>query len=217
MAVFEMKKIVNIILIIIMSFYCVGCSKLNNSNKEIVPQASQVKSICELATMKCYYHNVAKYKENDASGALWWKKDRNFWIEYTGIVTLGVDVSLVNIEVDDETVEITIPPAKVLSCEVDAETLNENSFVVSKNSAKVEAEHQTEAFKQAQAEIQQKANNDTVLLANAQKRAQKLLEDYINNIGICTGKDYKIKWIYIEEAEKLNNVDINESLQMIEQ
>lgn len=211
-----MKKIISIIIITIMCFCCVACSKSDNSNKEIVPQVAQMQSICELATMKCYYHNVAKYKESDASGALWWKKDRNFWVEYTGIVTIGIDASLVNIEVNDETVIITIPSAKVLSCEVDAETLTENSFIVEKKSAKVEAEHQTEAFKQAQTEIQQKASSDTALLANAQQRVQKLLEDYVNTIEDCIGKDYKIKWVYMEDNEKVHNVNANENLQIVE-
>ena len=39
---------------------------------------------------------------------------------------------------------------------VDEETLNENSFVMAKNSAKIETEHQTQAFKNAQSEMQKK-------------------------------------------------------------
>lgn len=41
--------------------------------KEVVPQVSQMKSICELATIDRYYHNVAKYSEDDATGVLWLK------------------------------------------------------------------------------------------------------------------------------------------------
>lgn len=44
-----------------------------NAKKEVVPQVSQMKSICELATIDCYYHNVAKYSEDDATGVLWLK------------------------------------------------------------------------------------------------------------------------------------------------
>ncbi|MEI3228995.1 MAG: DUF4230 domain-containing protein [Lachnospiraceae bacterium] len=67
-----------------------ACAKTTEPKQEIVPQASQMKAICELATMKCYYHNVAKYTREDAAGILWWKKDRRFWIEYDGIVTMGM-------------------------------------------------------------------------------------------------------------------------------
>ena len=175
--------------------------------KEITPQASQMKSICELATMDCYYHNVAKYSKEDASGALWWKKDRKFWVEYAGVVTIGIDTTLVNIEVNDDNVTITIPPAKVLGCKVDEATLNDDSFIIAKESAKVEAQHQTEAYKEAQSKMQEEASSDTVLLASAQQRAQKLLEDYVNNIGNCVGKTYKIEWIYLDNAEKLQNTN----------
>lgn len=202
-----MKKVSALMLVVIMCFSCISCSKTDNSKIEIAPQASQMKSICELATMDCYYHNVAKYSEEDASGALWWKKDRKFWVEYAGIVTIGIDTSLVNIEVNGEMVTITIPPAKVLGCKVDETTLTKDSFIIAKNSAKVEAEHQTEAFKQAQAEMQIEASNDTVLLASAQQRAQKLLEDYVNNIGSCVGKTYQMKWVYLDGAEVLSNLD----------
>ena len=185
----------------------------NDPVQEMTPQASQMKSICELATMDCYYHNVAKYMEEDASGVLLWKKDRKFWVEYAGIVKIGIDTSLVNIEVDGEKVTITIPPAKVLSCKVDETTLTEDSFIIAKNSAAVEAEHQTAAFKEAQAKMQEEASSDTVLLASAQQRAQKLLEDYVNNIGNCVGKTYEIKWVYLDNAESLNHLDTEESIQ----
>ena len=55
--------------------------------------------------------------------------------------------------------------------------------------------------------MQEEASSDTVLLASAQQRAQKLLEDYVNNIGNCIGKTYKIEWIYLENAEKLQSTD----------
>lgn len=201
-----MKKIISIMLGFVMCLSFVACSNSDNSNKDISPQASQMKSICELATMQCYYHNVAKYMDDDVSGTLWWKKDRKFWVEYSGVVTVGIDTSLVNIEVAGENVTITIPPATVLGSKVDETTLTKDSFIVAKDSAKVEAEHQTEAFKDAQVKMQEDASNDIVLLANAQQRAQKLLEDYVTNIGNCVGKNYQIKWVYLEGAKELQNL-----------
>ena len=63
-----MKKRISFILVVIMCLALAACSnsRPDDSVKEIAPQASQMKSICELATMKCYYHNVAKYFEEDA-------------------------------------------------------------------------------------------------------------------------------------------------------
>ena len=194
-----MKKTILLILAMVMVF-CSSCKNTKNSGKTIEPEETQMKSICELATMDCYYHNVAKYMEEDAEGILWWKKDKNFWIEYAGVVTIGINASLVSIEVSDDRVTITMPPAKVLGCKVDETTLSEDSFIIAKNSAKIDAQTQTEAFKDAQKKMEETASADTALLANAQQRAQKLLEDYVNNIGNSIGKQYKIKWVYVEDT-----------------
>ena len=43
------------------------------------------------------------------------EKDKNFWISYDGIVTLGIDSSKLDVKVDGENVKIHIPEAKVLS------------------------------------------------------------------------------------------------------
>ena len=207
-----MKKYLSVILIIMICFSSVSCAK---EIKNIALETSQMKSICELAVMECYYHNVAKYKEENATGILWWEKDRHFWMEYAGVVTIGVDTSLMNIEVKDENVTITIPPAKVLGCKVDETTLTEDSFIVAQNSAKVEAEHQTEAFKSAKDKLESEAKSNFTLLAAAQQRVQKLLEDYVTNIGNSVGKTYKIKWIYLEGAEELNKADVEPSASAI--
>ena len=207
-----MKKYLSVILIIMMCFSSMSCAK---EIKNIAPETSQMKSICELAVMECYYHNVTKYKEENATGILWWEKDRHFWMEYAGVVTIGVDTSLMNIEVKDENVTITIPPAKVLGCKVDETTLTEDSFIVAQNSAKVEAEHQTEAFKSAKDKLESEAKSNFTLLAAAQQRVQKLLEDYVTNIGNSVGKTYKIKWIYLEGAEELNKTDTEPSASAI--
>lgn len=207
-----MKKIISLVLIVAMSLFIVACSDSGSDEKqEVKPQATQMRSICELATMQCYYHNVAKYYEKDADGILWWMKDRKFWVEYSGIVTIGIDTSLVTMKIDGDEVTITIPPAKVFGCKVDESTLTTDSFIVAQDSAPVEAKHQTEAFKQAQAKMCEAAENDTVLLSNAQERAKKLLEDYVTNIGNSIGKTYNITWVYIKDDADSDKTDSNES------
>lgn len=178
---------------------CCACRK---EDVQIQPQEAQMRSICELATLECYYHNVAKYKEEDAEGILLWKKDKHFWMEYEGVVTLGIDASLVTIDVNETDVSITIPKARILDCKVNEESLTPESIIVAKKSADVKAEDQMLAFAEAQGKMQETAAADTTLLANAQQRAQKLLEDYVNNIGNVTGQQYNIKWIYVDETGK---------------
>lgn len=176
---------------------CTACKSKDTASMEIQP--TQMKSICELATMDCYYHTVAKYDEKDAAGVLLWKKDKRFWIEYSGVATIGIDVSQVQIDVKDDQVTIAIPPAKVMDCRVDETSLTEDSYIVDKDSASVKAADQIQAFAETQRYIWETAEKDTVTLFNAQQRAQILLEDYVKNIGKVTGKQYTIEWIYLEE------------------
>lgn len=190
------KKIISIVLAAVMCMTCISCGQKEQKTVE-EPKVSQVKAICELAVMDCYYHNVAKYFEEDASGIWLWKKDKKFWIEYSGVVRIGIDASLVQMEVKDKQVEITMPKARVMNCTVDAATLNTDSFIVSSDSAKVEAEDQTKAFREAQKKMEEEASGDSALLAAAQQRAQNLLEEYVKNVGSVTGTEYTITWKYI--------------------
>ena len=173
------------------------------------PETSQMKAICELAVMDCYYHNVAKFKEEDAAGILFRQKDKHFWIEYSGVVSLGIDASQVALEVDDTLVTITIPEAKVLRCQVDSNELSEDSYIVAKDSARISAEDEVAAFAQAQADLEETAASDTALLSSAQQRAQDLLEEYVQNIGEAVGKDYTIQWVYLDSADSAPQPEIN--------
>ncbi|MEQ2563990.1 DUF4230 domain-containing protein [Ventrimonas sp. CLA-AP-H27] len=194
-----MKKIVSVILALVMAFMCASCAApAEEEPLNMEPQVSQMKAICELAVMDCYYHNVAKFTEEDAQGMLWWKKDKHFWIEYSGVVKLGIDVSLVTVEIEDTKVTITLPEAKVLGCKVDSASLTKDSFIVDKDSADIEAEDEVKAFEVAQSKLEETASSDKALLAGAQQRAQDLLDGYISNIGTAVGKDYSIKWIYVD-------------------
>lgn len=195
-----MKKLMCILISAVLTLSLAACSDTEPAPVDMEPKTSQMKAICELAVMDCYYHNVAKYELKDAEGFLWWTKDKNFWIEYSGVVTLGVDVSRVTVEVDGTKVTISIPAAEVLSCTVDSSSLTEDSYIVAKDSAAIEAEDEIEAFSVAQADLEATASQDTALLASAQQQAQQLLEDYITNIGKATGKSYSIEWIYLDES-----------------
>ena len=199
-----MKKLMCILISAVLTLSLAACSDTEPAPVDMEPKTSQMKAICELAVMDCYYHNVAKYELKDAEGFLWWTKDKNFWIEYSGVVTLGVDVSRVTLEVDGTKVTISIPAAEVLSCTVDSSSLTEDSYIVAKDSAAIEAEDEIAAFSVAQADLEATASQDTALLASAQQQAQQLLEDYITNIGKATGKSYSIEWIYLDE----NNVPV---------
>ena len=195
----KIKRLNLIIFTVVVIAFLTSCQTSEESVQVANPEISQMKSISELAVMECYYHNVAKYKEEDAQGILLWKKDKHFWIEYSGIVKIGIDSSKLKIEVIENSVTISLPEAKVLDKKVDNLSLTKDSFIVDEDSADISGEDEIKAFSEAQDKMVEAASNDKVLLASAQLRVQKLLEKYINNIGDELGVVYSIDWIYLED------------------
>ena len=201
-----MKKIVSIFLVIITLLSITACSK---DKADVKPELTQMRAICELATLECYYHNVAKFYEE---GKNWWDKDKHFWIEYDGVVRIGVDTSLISITIDEnDNVTITIPQAKVLDCTVNSETLTKDSYIVDSKSAKITAEDETAAMQQAKEKMLETAKADNTLLLNAQDRAKELLENYVDNIGTCVGKQYNIIWKDATETKNEVSEEISEN------
>ena len=211
-----MKKIINAILIGALSVSLCACGNKESqpetqvsqhtensetetkSNAEpILPDLGQIRSICNLATMECYYHNVAKSVKEKGSGiAHWGEKDRIFWIEYTGIAKVGINMAEVAMEVNGENVTVVLPQATLISCGI--EEIDESSFVYSKDSSwnknPVSAEDQTAAVNQAQEDMKANVENDAALLASARDRAKKLIENYIEKLGEASGVEYTITW-----------------------
>lgn len=201
-----MKKFISVLLVIIALLPISACG---TEKTEVKPELSQMRAICELATLECYYHNVAKFNE---PGKNWWDKDKHFWIEYDGIVRIGIDASLITISIDENnTVTITIPDAKVLDCTVNSKSLSDDSYIVDVKSAKITAEDETNAMAQAESKMLETAKADNALLISAKERAKELLENYVNNIGVCVGKQYNIVWIEITDSTNTTNQVITES------
>lgn len=196
-----MKRIISILLMLVSVLSLCACGKSSISAAPEEPEITQMRTICELATMDCYYHNVAKYYEKDAEKGFlgFGKKDKKFWVEYSGEVTIGLDAALVALQVSENQVTITIPPAKVLGAKVYSDSLTADSYIIDKDSADITAEDQTRVFENAQADMLEQASNDYLLLSNAQQRAQMLLEDYVTNIGNAIGVTYQINWIYLDD------------------
>lgn len=187
-----MKK--NLLVLVVTALLLLSGCGTAAQKPALQPEASQMQAICELSVMECYYHNVAKFYDEDAERFLFWTKDKEFWIEYSGIVRLGIDVNQVTIAIDGDNVTVTLPEAEVLNCEVDPNSLSEDSYIVAKDSAKITADDQTEAFAAAQEDMKKSAAADTTLLTMARDRSRQLLEEYIQNVSEAAGHSYTITW-----------------------
>ena len=208
-----MRKYRIIMILCVMSLFLVACTNKNDKTKVkmeetqemetaavLEPDLAQIRSICDLATLECYYHNVAK-SEKPAGTGIWHfgEKDRQFWIEYTGTVKLGIDMSKVQMKVNGTDVTVTIPEAEVQQVNVDDDSYNSDSYIFSEdgiNKNEITAEDATGAVENARNEMIKTAEENTALLVNAQERAKKMIENYIMQLGETTGTEYQITWKY---------------------
>lgn len=169
------------------------------------PSLDQIKSICELATLKCSYQNIAKSIKKPGTGLTHiFEKERAFWIEYQGTVEISFDIGRIKMETNGTEIKITLPEPK-LATNVIPESLVEDSFIIApdqffqKNSITVQ--DQKEAVLQAQDEMIEQIREHTTLIRSAEKQAQELIENYIQQIGKLTGVEYRITWD-MESASK---------------
>ena len=171
---------------------------LTGCGKEIqTADFSGVTSVCELATLKCYYHNVAK-AETEASGifAKWLKTGyKKIWTDYSGIIEDGIDISQVTVSEPDKNgvVTVTMPDAQVLNVDVDEDSLGtpltDTGFLTS-----VTTEEKTTTLAGAQEAMEQQAKENTEMLSQAKARAKTLIEEYIKNVGESIGEEYTVEW-----------------------
>ncbi len=193
-----MKKL-SLLLVLICFIFC-GCSKPVEAPVVKTPELEQIRSICNLATLECYYHNVAKSTKEAGTGISgWFEKERKFWIEYTGIAKIGIDMSDVNMTIEGQTVTITLPEAKLLDIDINQDSLSKNSYISdgdSKlNSNKITAEDQTKAINDAQEEMSKSVMSNKSLLLTAQSRAKDLIENYIKRLGELSNIEYSLVWV----------------------
>ncbi|MDE7434749.1 MAG: DUF4230 domain-containing protein [Lachnospiraceae bacterium] len=197
------KRLFSVVLAAVFALSLIGCNEKGNQGQSdrdpVNLNLTQMQSVCELATLECYYHNTAKLESEKE--VLWWSTSKKLWIEYSGTVKVGIDISKLDMHVKDNIVTIAMPDAKILSCQIDDSSLSEDSFYSETRglgSGKVDAEDQTRAFQAAQEGMLATVQEDELLLHQAKVRAQTLLEKYVKYIGDAIGIEYEIHWKTIE-------------------
>lgn len=68
-------------------------------------------------------------------------------------------------------------------CKVDSTSLDENAYIVDKDSATITAEDSKAILTQAQQDLQAEATDYKPLLTLAQQQAQQLMEDYVKTLS----------------------------------
>lgn len=162
-------------------------------------ETSEVKKICELATLKCYYHNVTEY-EKDPDGLFKYGIAqygyKKIWMEYDGIVEVGIDVGKVEVKEPDnsEVVRIYVPDAKILSVDADKDSMS-TPIIKTGWLTKVTATEKAKAFSMAQESMRKSAEEDSTIFSQAYDNARELLKQYVVRVGEQLGKKYTVEWI----------------------
>ena len=188
----KIKKLISAVLAALTVFSLSACGTQETEEVDF----SGISSVCELATLKCYYHNVAR-AESEASGLLsiFGVGYKKIWVEYSGIVEFGIDVSKVTVSQPDENnvVTIAVPDAEVLSVDIDEDSISE-PLVESGFLTTVTTEEETATLASAQDDMEETAAANTQLLEQAKERAKELIEGYVKNIGELIGEEYTVQW-----------------------
>ena len=214
------KTSISVFLFIILSIgLLTACGTMKGINTDVQPELSQIQAICNLSTLECYYHTVGSIKKNktdDKQVIDFLKKDRTVWIEYTGIAKIGIDMSKVKMEVNGDSIQITIPDAELLSIAVDEGSFNEDSFYISEDDWLVKntvtADLQSQAIDNGQSEIMVNVLSNRSIMNNARIRAQRLIKKYIDEIGEVAGIKYNITWKY-EDGTISSNIPETEEVE----
>ena len=190
-----MRRIAAIALVSCLSLSLLGGCTSEGPKKDA--DFSGISSVCELATLKCYYHNVAEARQEASGlfGGLLGTGYKKVWMEYSGIVEVGIDVGQVNISqpTEDGVVKVHVPDAQILNITLDKDTLSDpmidTGFLTG-----VTMEEKTNAVASAQDNMEETAQQNTSILAQAKERAKRTIEGYIINAGDAIGEKYTVQW-----------------------
>lgn len=194
------RNFLALIFFIIAGFLIANFQGFTKSQKENeIVDFSGVNKICELSTLRCYYHNVAELrKEPDGifKYGLFNYGFKKLWIEYTGIVEVGIDVDQVQVYEPDEKNEVYVyvPEARIITVSADSDSMSE-PITDTGMFTEISTDDQNLAFVQAQNDMQEKAAADSSVLNKAKNNAKKLIEQYIINVGDQIGEVYTVKWL----------------------
>ena len=206
------------IVVMILLFVAIAATWLipvvHNRQEELFDtnEFSAVDKICELATLKCYYHDVAELKKEPKGpfklgvAQYGYKK---LWMEYDGIVQVGIDVNEVKVSSPDKdgVVRIYVPEARILdvSAQIDSmkDPISDTGWFTS-----IKTEEKAEAFADAQTKMKEEAQSNGSILSQAQNNAKELLKQYVINVGKQINKQYTVQWV--DNSNEERKVETNE-------
>lgn len=143
----------------------------------------EVIEINDLSTLDYTYNGIVTVKDEES-------EEDKYHVAYEGKVTAGIDITKVDVRVDEEKKEIviTLPDVAVQAVHIDMGTLD---YIFVKKKYETETVSQ-EAYKACVSDLESKSKKETMLLSMARENAisamSALIEPWVNQID----KEYKV-------------------------
>lgn len=151
----------------------------------------------ELISAEYLFTNAARFSDtSNIIGLLDWMTEKSFVQQWDGCIKAGIDLSELAVVVSGGTITITVPKAKIISYEVDYDSVkvfNEVNNVFNPISVK-----DKNSFDAKTADAMKKRAVNNGLLDNAQKNAEAIIKDLLYST-IPGAQAYKIVFVVAEE------------------
>lgn len=182
-----------IFLIVSIFFFYLGKNLSNNKNKTNITSTlleNKLTTVSELITTDYHYKNMASFQnQNDFYG---WDipfTEKKFIISYEGSIKLSTDLNQASINIKDKDITINIKPAKIISHEID-----EDSVKVFDEKTSIFNPIKVEDYSSFSSEQKKKIENSALkkgILEEANKKSiQSIKELFLIDDNL---KDYNIK------------------------
>ncbi|WP_195866567.1 DUF4230 domain-containing protein [Aerococcus urinae] len=133
----------------------------------------------ELTTTKYFYTNTASF-ENQRKFYNWKLPftTKKFIVSYDGVIHVGIDLSAIDVKVQDQTIAVTLPEVKILSHDIDSDSVkvfDEEASIFNKMTVDDYANFTNEQKKASEEEAKDKG-----LLEAAKQNTERTIKEILN-------------------------------------
>lgn len=189
------------IIVLVIAIFFAGVHYASGSNNDKITSTTiknQLTEINELALYSYDYSKVGKFSNKLSFNG--WKiplTQKNFIITYDGSIKAGIDLKQAKISIDNDQLNITLPVAKILSHEID-----ENSIEVYDESSNIFNQISINDYKSFATKEKKKNEKEAIsngILEKSKTKAEQTLTTYLQAIPEI--KDHYKLNITIEDAK----------------
>lgn len=189
------------IIVLVIAIFFAGVHYASGSNNDKITSTTiknQLTEINELALYSYDYSKVGKLSNKLSFNG--WKiplTQKNFIITYDGSIKAGIDLKQAKISIDNDQLNITLPAAKILSHEID-----ENSIEVYDESSNIFNQISINDYKSFATKEKKKNEKEAIsngILEKSKTKAEQTLTTYLQAIPEI--KDHYKLNITIEDAK----------------